>query len=189
MEARGLEALKGKEEKLRCLLLNGMRGDGVAYRHFLSALADHLRGFLRRRIGTSDTDVEDLIQDVLLAVHNARSSYCAERPVTAWVQAIARYKLIDHFRGRSRHEWYNDSLDDVEHLLEASDSQQAEVKRDLEKLMATLPDKQRLPIIHVKLQGFSVAETARITGQSESAVKVGVHRGLKALAAKVRNAR
>jgi len=38
----------------------------------------------------------------------------------------------------------------------------------------------------MKLEGRSVAETMRLTGMSESAVKVGVHRGLKALAAKAR---
>ena len=50
-----------------------------------------------------------------------------------------------------------------------------------------LPDKQRLPIIHVKLQGLSVAEAAKVTGMSASAIKVGIHRGLKALAAKIRS--
>jgi DNA-directed RNA polymerase specialized sigma24 family protein len=39
--------------------------------------------------------------------------------------------------------------------------------------------------VHVKLEGRSVAETAQLTGMSESAVKVGIHRGLKALAAKL----
>ena len=38
----------------------------------------------------------------------------------------------------------------------------------------------------MKLEGLSVAETARATGMSEAAVKVGVHRGLKALAALIR---
>jgi RNA polymerase sigma-70 factor (ECF subfamily) len=56
----------------------------------------------------------------------------------------------------------------------------------LAKLLQSLPDKQRLPIVHMKLEGLSVIETARRTGLSESAVKVGVHRGLKALAAKLR---
>ena len=41
----------------------------------------------------------------------------------------------------------------------------------------------------MKLEGLSVTETARITGLSESAVKVGVHRGLKALSALIRGLR
>jgi RNA polymerase sigma factor (sigma-70 family) len=61
-----------------------------------------------------------------------------------------------------------------------------EARRDLGKLLEQLPDRQRLPIVHMKLEGLSVAEAARVTGMSESAVKVGVHRGLKALAAMIR---
>jgi RNA polymerase sigma-70 factor (ECF subfamily) len=66
--------------------------------------------------------------------------------------------------------------------VEASDA-----RRDLQGLLGMLPERQRLPIVHVKLQGLSVAETARLTGMSESAVKVGIHRGLKALARKVKD--
>ena len=58
-----------------------------------------------------------------------------------------------------------------------------EARRDLLKLLETLPDRQRLPIVLVKLEGRSVAEAAAATGMSESAIKVGIHRGLKKLAA------
>ena len=64
----------------------------------------------------------------------------------------------------------------------ASDLDAHEARRDVMGLLEQLPDKQRLPILHVKIEGLSVAETARRTGLSESAVKVGIHRGLKALA-------
>ena len=69
---------------------------------------------------------------------------------------------------------------------DSCDSEAAAARRDLGQLVQMLPDKQRLPIEYVKLEGLSVVETARITGLSESAVKIGVHRGLKALAAKIR---
>lgn len=59
-------------------------------------------------------------------------------------------------------------------------------RRDLGKLLQHLPERQRLPIIHVKLEGRSVEETAQLTGLSSSAVKVGIHRGLKALAMVIR---
>jgi RNA polymerase sigma-70 factor (ECF subfamily) len=73
-------------------------------------------------------------------------------------------------------------------LLQAGDSDAAEARRDIGKLLEQLPERQRLPIVHVKLEGLSVVEAARLTGMSVSAVKVGVHRGLKALAAKLRQA-
>jgi RNA polymerase sigma-70 factor (ECF subfamily) len=106
--------------------------------------------------------------------------------VTKWLHAIARYKLVDLLRRRARTDALTDSIDGVDELLLAADEEPADVQRDLEALLAQLPDKQRLPIVHVKLEGRSVVETARLTGLSESAVKVGVHRGLIALAALVR---
>lgn len=175
------EALKEREARLQRLLLLGLDGDEVAYRQFLTLLGAHLRSFLGRRLQSAE--VEDLLQEALLAVHNARHTYRPDQPLTAWVQAIARYKLMDHFRAHARRDALNESLDDQDELLANEDHHAVQAQRDLYRLLELLPDKQRLPILHVKLQGLSVEETARRTGLSNSAVKVGVHRGLKALAA------
>ena len=75
--------------------------------------------------------------------------------MTAWVQAIARYKLADHFRARGRREALHDPLDE-EGLFDEADAEPGEASRDLGRLLEQLPDKQRLPIIHVKLEGLSV---------------------------------
>ena len=174
------------ETRLTALLINGMSGDAVAYHTFLSELTRHLRGYLRKRIPQLTDDVEDLVQEILLAVHNGRHTYRPEEPLTAWVHAIARYKLMDFFRARARRESLHDSIDDHLDIFCAPDDEPLAARRDIGKLLDQLPDKQRLPILHVKLEGLSVAETAQLTGLSESAVKVGVHRGLKALAARLR---
>lgn len=174
------------EERLRTLLLAGLDGDAVAYRDFLSELSGRLRAFLRKRLQYMQDEVEDIVQETLLAVHNARHTYRADQPLTAWVHAIARYKLMDFLRARSRREALNDPLDDEHELFATCDEEPAQAKRDVGALLEQLPDKQRLPIMHVKLEGMSVAETAQLTGMSESAVKVGIHRGLKALATKIR---
>ena len=184
------DVLIAREAQLQTLLMQGMSGDAVAYREFLAALGPHLRAFLRRRLAQRPGEVEDLVQEVLLAVHNARHTYRAEQPLTAWVQAIARYKLADHFRAFARREALHDPLDDDEgELFATEDDQPAQASRDLGKLLQQLPDKQRLPIVHVKLEGLSVEETANLTGLSSSAVKVGIHRGLKALANMIRGLR
>ena len=126
------------------------------------------------------------MQETLLAVHNQRHTYRSDLPLTAWVHAIARYKFFSLLRARSAREELNDPLDDESLLFAQSDTDAFEAKKDLDKLLADLPERQRLPIVHVKLEGLSVAETASRTGMSESAIKVGIHRGLKALAAKMR---
>ncbi|AME28483.2 sigma-70 family RNA polymerase sigma factor [Burkholderia sp. PAMC 26561] len=179
-------ALSSVEERLRALFVRGLDGDAKAYRAFLEDLTRHLRGFLRKRIYYLQDDIEDVVQEILLAVHNSRHTYRSDDPLTAWVHAIARYKLMDLFRARSRREALNDPLDEKLDIFATSDEEPADAKRDIGKLLKQLPDRHRLPIVHVKLQGLSVTEAAELTGMSESAVKVGIHRGLKALAAKVR---
>jgi RNA polymerase sigma-70 factor (ECF subfamily) len=171
------------EERLRALMLKSLMGDGSSYRVFLNELSMHLRSFLRRRVARQPEEIEDLVQELLLAIHNQRHTYNAKLPLTAWVHAIARYKVIDWLRRRSRHDLLNDSLED---LFAAPENEAAEASHDIAKLLQQLPERQRLPIQYVKIEGGSVADTAKRTGMSESAVKIGIHRGLKALAASIR---
>ena len=177
---------KGTENRLRELLVQGLDGDAAAYHQFLKALSAHLRAYFRKRLFQRPDEVEDLVQETLLAVHNQRHTYRTDQPLTAWGHAIARYKLVDLLRSRSSREALTDPLDDELEVFAASDSDAADAKKDLNKLLAGLPERQRLPIVHVKLEGLSVVEAAQLTGMSVSAIKIGVHRGLKALAAKVR---
>lgn len=183
VQGRALADMKANEARLRALLLRGLGGEADAYHAFLKALSTHLRAFLRRRLSGLPDEIEDLVQDTLLAVHSQRHTYRADQPLTAWVQAIARYKVIDLFRSRAGREALHEPLDDGLDVFASCDTDAAEARRDVAKLLEQLPDQQRLPILHTKLEGLSVAEAARATGMSESAIKVGVHRGLKALAA------
>ncbi len=175
------------EIRLRDLLIRGLESDGTAYHAFLKELGVHLRGFFRVRLSRLPDDVEDLVQETLLAVHNQRHTYDADQPLTAWIHAIARYKLVDLLRRRAGREVLNEPLDDELAVFAVSDHDAADARRDLAKLLERLPERQRLPIMHMKLEGLSVAEAARATGMSEAAVKVGVHRGLKTLAAMMRS--
>ena len=174
------------ENRLRELLVQGLNGDAAAYHQFLKALSAHLRAYFRKRLFQRPDEVEDLVQETLLAVHNQRHTNRTEQPLTAWVHAIARYKLVDLLRARASREALTDPLDDELGVFASSDTDAADAKKDLHKLLAGLPERQRLPIVHVKLEGLSVVEAAQLTGMSESAIKIGVHRGLKALAAKIR---
>lgn len=166
--------------------MRGLDGEASAYHAFLVELSAHLRAFFRKRLTRLPDEVEDLLQETLLAVHNQRHTYDIHQPLTAWVHAIAKYKLIDLLRRRARRDLLTDPLDDEMDILSSADSEAAEARRDLGKLLDQLPDSQRLPIVLTKLEGLSVSEAAQRTGMSASAVKVAVHRGLKALAALIR---
>ena len=175
------------EERLRSLMLQSLAGDAQAYGTFLEELAARLRSYLRRRLGGLPEDVEDLLQELLLAIHNKRHTYDPRQPLTAWVQAIARYKLVDLLRRRSRSDVLNDPLDEDDQVFASAANDAAEAQYDIAKLLRALPDRQRLPILYVKIEGATVTDTAMRTGMSESAVKVGIHRGLKALAERIRS--
>lgn len=181
------KAASAGEARLRGLLIRGLAGETSVYQAFLKDLSVHVRGYFRGRLSGLPDEVEDLVQETLLAVHNQRHTYDPAQPLTAWVHAIARYKLVDLLRRRSGREVLNDPLDDDSEIFASSDHEAADARRDLAKLLDRLPDQQRLPIMHMKLEGLSVTEAAQATGMSESAVKVGVHRGLKALAAMIRS--
>ncbi len=131
----------------------------------LTDLTGHLRGFLRKRIYYLQDDIEDVVQEILLAVHNSRHTYRPDEPLTAWVHGIARYKLMDFFRARSRREALNDPLDDALEIFATLGRRTPPMPNvDVGKLLEQLPDRHRLPIVHVKLQGLSVTETAALTG-------------------------
>jgi RNA polymerase sigma-70 factor (ECF subfamily) len=183
---RATDGLSATEIELRERFVRGLAGDAAQYRHFLDRLGAHLRAYLRRRLPRAQADVEDILQETLLAVHNARHTYRDDQPLTAWVHAIARYKLMDFFRAHARREALHEPFEDDGSLFVQSDVEPADARRDVSRLLEALPDRHRLPIVFVKLQGLSVAEAAQRCGISESAVKVGVHRGLKALAARLR---
>jgi RNA polymerase sigma-70 factor, ECF subfamily len=179
--------MRASEEHLRELLIGGLEGNQPAYRAFLEETSAHLRSFFRRRLTRMPDFVEDLVQESLLALHNQRHTYDVSQPLTAWVHAIARYKMIDWLRRRGATDALNDTLDDDSEVFARSDNEAADAHRDLHKLLERLPEAQRLPIVYTKLEGLSVVEAARRANMSVSAVKVGVHRGLKALAALIRS--
>ena len=175
--------MQDSEQKLKSLFVAGLGGDQHSYRQALELLSRHLRAFLRKRLVAMPTEVEDLLQESLLAIHLHRHTYDPQQPFTPWAYTITRHKLIDFTRRHARTGANLDPLDETHEWLSAQDDQAHEAHRDVHRLLDQLPDRHRLPILHTKLEGLSVAEAAARTGMSESAIKIGVHRGLKALAA------
>lgn len=168
------------EAALKPLWLKAHAGDEAAYGQALGMIAARLRGHLRRRLPGGLDDVEDIVQEVLLALHVQRGTYDPSVPVSAWFFAIARYKTIDYWRKHGRRSALHDVFD--EGALDGalmSDDRDATARRDLEQLFKELPEAQRRAIQLTKIEGLSVDEAARKLGATESAVKVQVHRGLK----------
>ena len=175
------------ESELKGLMIAALGGDERAYGEALSRISRYLRGYYRTRLSQAaggSGDTEDLVQETLMAVHARRDTYDPERPFTPWLYAIARYKLIDYLR-RSRAAVRNLPFEDIAEITAHDDRMASESSFDLDRLLEQLPSKFRVAIHFVKLDGLSVSEAAVRAGTSESAIKVNVHRGMKALAALV----
>ena len=177
--------MRASEDQLRTWMVEGLDGNERSHTALLRALAPVLRAFYRRRVCDSDA-IEDIVQDTLIAVHTRRMTYDPARPFTAWLFAVARYKMIDHFR-RTRQTL---PIDDFENALTVQGFEaEISARLDIDQLLEQLPDKQSRLIRQTRLEGHSIAETADRESLGESDVKVSIHRGLKALAARIRGER
>jgi RNA polymerase sigma-70 factor, ECF subfamily len=181
------ELAHSHERELRALMTASLDGDARAYQALLERLTGHLRAYYRRRfamIGHGPTEAEDLLQEALIAIHNHRDSYDPLQPFTPWIHAIARYKFLDYLR-RTKSSFKDMPMEGAQELTARSDMAAIESGLDLQRLMSRISTKARVAIQYVKLDGLSVSEAAARCGMSESAIKVAVHRGLKALALRI----
>ena len=168
------------EDRLKALMMRGQAGDSAAWNELLTRLSKLLRGYFARRMETGSADVEDLVQETLLAIHRRRMTYDANLPFSAWAYAVARYKLIDHWR-RNRIRKHVPIDDVVDWLADSSSAEEGAVRADLDRILAKLPERQRQLIRDVKITGLSLAEAGARAGMSEGAAKVALHRAMKSL--------
>lgn len=172
------------EIDLKALMLASLDGDAASHRILLERLSRRLRAYYKGKlagIGRGASEAEDLVQEAVLAIHLKRHTYNPAEPLTPWVHAIARYKLIDFLR-RTRASRADVPIDDADEIMAHDDHIGAESTFDVRRLMQRLPANMQCAIEAVKLDGLSVMEAAKRCGLSESGVKVSIHRGLKALA-------
>jgi RNA polymerase sigma-70 factor (ECF subfamily) len=147
-------------------------GDSSAYRRLLASLTPALRTVARRncaRIGLDGCEAEDVVQEVLLAIHLKRHTWASDRPIGPWITTIARNKLIDARRRRGNRP--------------TLPSDGAMDRQDLDRLVGRLGERQQDLVRSVSVEGRSMQETAKRLNMSEGAARVALHRAIKALAA------
>ena len=169
------------EAELKELMIGSLGGDASAHSTLLRALAPLLHAFYGRRMN-GDADLEDLVQETLLAIHTRRATYDRTRPFTAWFYAVARYRLIDHLRSRRA----SVPIEDVQAILVTEGFEAAAGARmDVDRLLLMLSPKQAKAIRDTHIEGNSIAEAAASAGLGESDIKVSVHRGMKTMTARI----
>lgn len=174
--------MKADEASLARLAALAQRGNRAAYAAFLGECQRWLKRYFVRRVGAEFLD--DLVQETLLSVHAKLASYDPARPVLPWIAAIARYRWVDQLRRIYRAQ--ESTLEDE--VADDAGEQEIAARISLDRLFGYLPPGQVQAIELVKIEGLSVAEAAAASGQSESLVKVNIHRGLKKLATLIEKA-
>lgn len=177
-----------REEEWAGWMRAAISGDAQAYHRFLSAVTPHLRAMAKRRcdqFGAPASEAEDVVQEVLIAVHLKRGSWDPARPIGPWLSTIVRNKLIDSLRRRGRH--VNVPIEDVIATLEAEERADNLDRLDADHMLEKLKNPQRDIVRAISIEGTSVRETAERLKMSEGAVRVALHRALKSLAALYRS--
>jgi RNA polymerase sigma-70 factor (ECF subfamily) len=163
------------------------RGDAKSYHRLLTELAPMLRGAARRgfaRYGVSPEDVEDVVQETLLALHLKRQTWNEAQPLVPWLLAIARNKLVDNLRRRGRR--VHLPIDEISDTLAAEEQVGDMNGVDAERLMARLKGRQRDIVLAISIEGASARQVAERLGMTEGAVRVALHRSLRSLAKALR---
>ncbi|KWT65183.1 RNA polymerase sigma-70 factor, ECF subfamily [Hyphomicrobium sulfonivorans] len=173
-----------REEEWAEQMRAALAGDDAAYRAVLHALSQSLRSAIRRgfaHAGAPLNDVEDVLQETLLALHLKRNTWDPEQPLGPWVRAIARHKLIDALRRRGRR--IQVPIDAIIGTLAVEEDSSELDRQDAQRLVNGLPSRQRDVVQAISIDGQSIKEVAERLQMKEVAVRVTLHRGLKALGA------
>ncbi|MDT3687615.1 MAG: sigma-70 family RNA polymerase sigma factor [Pseudorhodoplanes sp.] len=157
-------------------------GDGAAYNACLQEFARALRAYVRRGLARAgrEAETEDVVQEILIAVHLKRQTWDDSRPVGPWLYAIARYKMIDALRRRGGR--IEVPVDDFADVLAAEEGPEPGRDSEISRSLAGLPARQRDVVQCIAVDGHSISETASHLKMNEGAVRVALHRGLASLA-------
>jgi RNA polymerase sigma-70 factor (ECF subfamily) len=179
--------VREREDEWTGLMRSAISGDDAAYHRLLKAVTPVLRAAARRglmRAGQPADQSEDIVQDILLAVHLKRHTWDADAPFAPWLFAIARNKLIDALRRRGRRVFVN--IDDFAETIPSEPAPEAVPASEVEAQLKSLPARQREVLQSIAVDSTSIKDTAKKFAMSEGAVRVALHRGLAGLTAKLR---
>jgi RNA polymerase sigma-70 factor (ECF subfamily) len=166
-----------KHAHLAALLRNGLQGNQADYAKFLSTITPLLRRVVSGRIAMSD--VEDVVQEILISIHKARHTYDGQRPIMPWVMAITRFRLSDHLRkyyASMQHQTMD--ISDLEEILPAV-TEDTTSNESVIELLKDVPEKQQRILTMMHVEGYTAKEVGKQLDMQESAVKVAAHRALK----------
>ena len=168
------------------LMEASLEGNKDAYGLLLREVTPALVGFVRKKVSNKE-DVDDIVQETLIAIHTGRHTYRKGAPVAPWIWGIASFKVVDCFRkkGRLKKQQLAMEVDGVEYFqqfeMEASKRHEFSPDDSLAEALVKLNPKQRRAVELMKVEGLSAKEAAEQMNVSLASVKVLAHRGYNAL--------
>ena len=169
--------------ELQSLFALYIQSDPAATRTVFEQIHRAVEGFFWQRVQNAQV-AEDLAQATLLKIHLSRDRFNNKQTLKAWVFAIARNCLIDHWRGAS-HESDWDSTDENDaRQVPTTDiplDLRFELNHDLTKSLQTLKPIERQIVYLYGVEGLSMAEIGAVLGLTETAVKLRAYRSYKTL--------
>ena len=174
------------EARLASLMRAAQDGDAASYQALLRGCVPVI-AMIARQHGLSPDRVDDVVQETLMTIHRARATYDPRLRFLPWLRAIARRRAIDGLRAHGRggaHEVHDPAA--YENHADAADDAGASVDRQdrdsaLRAAVSRLPDGQRQAVERLALREQSLEQAAAETGRNKVALKVNLHRGIRAL--------
>jgi RNA polymerase sigma-70 factor (ECF subfamily) len=179
--------VRERDDEWTGLMRLAISGDDGAYHRLLRSVTPVLRAAARRglsRAGQPVDQSEDIVQDILLAVHLKRHTWDTNAPFAPWLFAIARNKLIDSLRRRGRRIFVD--IDDFAETLAGDQAPETAPAGEVAAQLQTLPARQRDVLQSIAVESASIKDTAKKYSMSEGAVRVALHRGLASLTARLK---
>lgn len=185
-DSRKRQARAETSEVLSALMRAAQDGDAAAYASLLRIVTPQLRRFVQsRRRFLQGSDIEDVVQDILLSVHSVRATYDHTRPFLPWIYAIAHNRLADSGRRQTRRNAREVLVDQIPVTISEDETNTGDEPfgdpEELRRAIESLPAGQREAIEMLKLQEMSLKDASARTGSSVGALKVSVHRAMATL--------
>lgn len=164
------------------LLARHIDGDPDAFGEIVRRHRDRLWAVALRTLGDRE-EAADAVQDALVSAYRSAHTFKGKSAVTTWLHRITVNACIDRTRkAASRRTSLTDDTERLEQLLEPQESAAApaerkDLNRQLVAALAQLPADQRAALVLVDMQGYPVAEAARILQVPAGTVKSRCARG------------
>jgi RNA polymerase sigma-70 factor, ECF subfamily len=169
--------MKIDENSLKELLIRSINGDKASYQLFLQEASQFFEFLLKKKV-FNPHDRDDVLQNMLLSLHQSLPTFDPKRPLLPWMRAIGHRRIVDYIRVITRKMNNEVPTEDGDVTFHPDPTNQY---TDLKETLAGLPEELRKVLVLTKIQGLSTKEAAEQLGIKEGALRTRVSRAIKKL--------